>query len=95
MSDMNSSSSTGPHAPTSDESYPQIFLLAIFIPCLALGALIFYFNMSVRHHGRIKCPPYCFERRRRATTPSNRLTDQPGESLLANSAVSESQYDIL
>ena len=53
------SSSTGPFPdpPTEDSTeYPQIFLLAIFLPSLFVGLLIAYLHYSMRKYNELRLP---------------------------------------
>ena len=52
--------------------YPTVFLLAIFLPALAVGALFVYFHYAMRHWGELRWPwnaPGGKRRRRIAVTP--------------------------
>jgi len=70
-----SSSSTGlSDDPVSLDSteYPTVFLLAIFLPALAVGAVFVYLHYAMRHWGELRWPwnaPGGKRRRRMAVTP--------------------------
>ena len=52
-----SSGGTGGDADSLDSSdYPTVFLLAIFLPALAVGAVFLYFHYAMKHWGELRWP---------------------------------------
>lgn len=56
LSSSSSSSSLPDPDPSDATTYPTIFLLAIFLPSLALAACFYYAHWSVKHYGEIRIP---------------------------------------
>ena len=70
---LSSSSGGAGEDPASLDSteYPTVFLLAIFVPAVVVGALFVYFHYAMRHWGELRWPwnaPGGSKRRRIAVT---------------------------
>ena len=51
--------------------YPTVFLLAIFLPALAVGVVFLYFHYSLRHWGELRWPWSAFGAKRRRVIASS------------------------